>query len=188
MKRNRNKKASAYFIIGFLLLLIAGGWLGANLYEDHTAGRNATALLAQMEQPMAEKGTEEIRLPDGKVFCGKIELPKFEISLPVYLDWDYPKLKEAPCRYSGSLQGGNLIIAAHNYRHHFGNLSGLSLGDLLYFTDGADHRHSFKVAEISRLDGTAIEEMQAGEWDLTLFTCTKGGKQRVTVRCVRASS
>jgi len=30
---------------------------------------------------------------------------------------------------------------------------------------------------------TAVEEMTAGEWDLTLFTCTLGGRSRVTVRC-----
>ena len=34
-------------------------------------------------------------------------------------------------------------------------------------------------------DGTAVEEMEAGEWDLTLFTCTPDSRSRVTVRCVR---
>ena len=32
---------------------------------------------------------------------------------------------------------------------------------------------------------TAVEEMTAGEYDLTLFTCTYGGQSRVTVRCDR---
>ncbi len=29
----------------------------------------------------------------------------------------------------------------------------------------------------------AMEEMESGDWDLTLFTCTIGGACRVTVRC-----
>jgi hypothetical protein len=29
--------------------------------------------------------------------------------------------------------------------------------------------------------------MTDGEYDLTLFTCTYGGKSRVTVRCMEAS-
>ena len=30
---------------------------------------------------------------------------------------------------------------------------------------------------------TAVEEMESGDWDLTLFTCTVGGRTRVAVRC-----
>lgn len=33
------------------------------------------------------------------------------------------------------------------------------------------------------LQPTAVEEMTSGEWPLSLFTCTIGGKLRVTVRC-----
>lgn len=188
MKRNRNKRASALFISGIALLLAAAAFLCHNLYEDRAAGQKAEAILAQMAQPGAEKSPEQIALPDGKVFYGRIEIPKLGIALPVYLDWDYSKLKEAPCRVHGTLLGKDLIIAAHNYQHHFGRLSALAPEDPIYFIDGADTRHAFKVAKLSKLDGTAIEEMQAGEWDLTLFTCTKGGKQRVTVRCIKASS
>jgi sortase A len=39
------------------------------------------------------------------------------------------------------------------------------------------------VVEKEVLKSTAIEEMEAGEWDLTLFTCTIGGADRITIRC-----
>lgn len=32
---------------------------------------------------------------------------------------------------------------------------------------------------------TAGKEMTSGKWDLTLFTCTAGGRKQVTVRCER---
>ena len=38
---------------------------------------------------------------------------------------------------------------------------------------------------VETLPETAVEEMRAGEWDLTLFTCTYDGRARVTVRCIR---
>jgi len=38
---------------------------------------------------------------------------------------------------------------------------------------------------VETLQPTAVEEMCSGDWDLTLFTCTLGGKFRVTVRCDR---
>jgi hypothetical protein len=36
------------------------------------------------------------------------------------------------------------------------------------------------------LDPYAVEEMTSGEFDLPLFTCTYGGKSRVTVYCDKA--
>jgi sortase A len=39
------------------------------------------------------------------------------------------------------------------------------------------------VAALDILESTAVETMTAGEFDLTLFTCTYDGKSRVTVYC-----
>lgn len=39
------------------------------------------------------------------------------------------------------------------------------------------------VAEVEILKPTDVEQMIAGDWQLTLFTCTVGGTSRVTVRC-----
>ena len=41
------------------------------------------------------------------------------------------------------------------------------------------------MTELELLWPEQTEEMLSGEWDLTLFTCTLGGRQRVTVRCDR---
>ena len=43
----------------------------------------------------------------------------------------------------------------------------------------------YEVIALDILEPTAIEEMTAGEFDLSLFACTYGGKSRVTVRCDR---
>ena len=41
------------------------------------------------------------------------------------------------------------------------------------------------MKETEVLAPTDIEGMESGDWDLTMFTCTIGGKSRVTVRCDR---
>lgn len=62
------------------------------------------------------------------------------------------------------------------------------MGDAVRFTDGAGTTFSYVVSEIQQLPGTAIEEMAAGDWDLTLFTCTLGGQARLTLRCTQVGA
>ena len=122
---------------------------------------------------------------DGKEYIGVLSIPSLGLELPVLAQWNYPDLKTAPCRYAGSLYQDNLIICAHNYDAHFGRLKTLQTGDEVTFVDMDENVVVYKVVEMEILKPTNIEEMEAGDWDLTLFTCTKGGRTRVTVRCVR---
>lgn len=99
--------------------------------------------------------------------------------------WSYPKLKKSPCRYRGSVYKDDLVIAAHNYRTHFGRIKDLSEGDEVIFTDIDGNIFYYEVALLEILAPNAVVEMESSEWDLTLFTCTLGGASRVTVRCKR---
>ena len=79
-----------------------------------------------------------------------------------------------------------MTIAAHNYARHFGRLTALRPGDAVTFTDLDGNVFRYAVAETETLQPTDIQEMTAGDWPLTLFTCTKGGQYRVTVRCEKS--
>ena len=148
---------------------------------EEASADNAPAYLADPEMPMPTVSF------DGNDYIGRVDIPSLGLSLPVISEWSYPRLKIAPCRYTGSAYLDNLIIAAHNYSSHFGNLNRLNTGDTVTFTDVDGNQFTYAVSLIEDLPGTAIEEMQAGEWDLTLFTCTLGGRSRVTVRCERTA-
>lgn len=122
---------------------------------------------------------------DGRDFIGTISIPAIDRALPVLSEWNYPNLKISACRYTGSAYLDNMVICAHNYNIHFGSLKALSYGDTITFTDMDGNAFAYKVIEIETLDPYAIDEMTAGQWDLTLFTCTIGGATRVAVRCER---
>ena len=124
---------------------------------------------------------------DGHAYIGYLAIPELELELPVMADWNYKKLRVAPCRYTGSVRGEDLVIMAHNYASHFGTLSKLSEGDSVIFTDMDGIVTVYEVVAQDILDPYAVEEMTSGEFDLTLFTCTYGGENRVTVYCDRAS-
>lgn len=63
----------------------------------------------------------------------------------------------------------------------------LGVGAEVRFTDVAGQTFRYTVVGQERIDGYDVEGMQAGDWDLTLFTCTWSRVSRVTVRCVEAS-
>ena len=119
----------------------------------------------------------------GNDYIGTLDIPALGLSLPVMGEWSYPKLKVAPCRYSGSAYQGEFVIAAHNYSRHFGRLNQLQAGDQVNFTDIDGNTFEYEAVEIQELEPTAIEEMTDSGWDLSLFTCTLGGQTRLTVRC-----
>ena len=84
-----------------------------------------------------------------------------------------------------------IIAATLNYTltwRLLGPINDLVLGDTVFYTDMSGYTIEYEVVESTILAPTAIEEMTSGEFDLTLFTCTVGGKSRVTVRCNRVQA
>lgn len=187
----RRSKGIILLIVGCILFLISGGWYIYNVQEDKNAGRQATEILGKLdnEQNIIDNSdTAPVITVDGDAFCGKVVIEKLGVELPVYDEWNYTRLRSAPCRYMGSVATDDIIIAAHNYKSHFGSLNKLQTGDEIRFIDAYGTAHTYSVCELVTLNGTDISEMQSSGWDFTLFTCTKGGKQRVTVRCNRTQN
>ena len=121
---------------------------------------------------------------EGHEYIGVLSVPSLGLDLPVMSEWSYPKLKIAPCRYKGSAYTHNLIIAGHNYRKPFSPIKSLEPGERIVFTDAEGNQFFYQVDTVEILKKTAVEQMEAGEWDLTLFTCTYGGQTRFTLRCI----
>ena len=120
---------------------------------------------------------------DGYDCIGVLSIPVLELELPVLTDWSYAKLKIAPCHYFGSYYEEDFVIAAHNYQSHFGRLSALQPKDLVLFTDISGTVYCYEVVLLETLPANATEEMITSGFDLSLYTCTPGGSNRVTVRC-----
>lgn len=178
--------------IGLLLLVAALGLTGYNIWDENRAGREAAAVVDQLPQPVEGEGYvlhPDMEMPaqeiDGRRYVGRLTIPAIGLDLPVLETWSNANGKVAPCRYKGSVYSDDLIIAGHNYRSHFGSLKNVGMGEQVLFTDVDGTVFSYTVAALEILDGTAIEDMEAGDWDLTLFTCTYGGQTRLTLRCVQ---
>lgn len=187
--------------LGLICLLGALGLTGYNQLEDRQAGLTATGALGKLEKQLlqtaaisgeysgARPAAEDADMPtitvDGISYIGILSIPVLDISLPVISELSDAGLKKAPCLYLGTYAEDSMIIAGHNYKTHFGKLSSLYIGDVVRFSAVGGAEYDYSVVAVETVKGSDVEGMAQGEWDLTLFTCTYGGVDRVTVRCQR---
>ena len=193
-------------ILGICCLIAAVGFIAYNRWEEEKAQSASRDLLQNVQESIPDHTREEsaaedggpdesadtpVEIPqempttkvDGYDCIGVLSIPVLELELPVLTDWSYAKLKVAPCHYYGSCYEKDCVIAAHNYRSHFGRLSELRPKDLILFTDVSGTVYGYEVVLLETLPGNAREEMITSGFDLSLYTCTVGGSNRVTVRC-----
>ena len=193
-KAERTKKAGAVWIaIGVILLIAALALTLYNRWDAERANRAAQDVVDELnaaipdEAPIypdlyGEMPTIEI---DGNLYIGTLTIPSLDLVLPVMADWDYGKLRISPCRYSGSYYTDDLVIAGHNYAKHFSPIKWIEPNSDVYFRNAEGTVYHYIVDNVETLQPTQVEDMVAGDWDLTLFTCNTGGQSRCTVRCVR---
>ena len=185
------KKSGVILIsLGAVLILAALLLFLHNRSEDRRAGQEAESLLEDARSAMAadtdpepqEEPAEEITYD----YAGVIAIPDLSLELPVIDQWSYARLKVAPCRQSGAAADGDLVIAAHNYKSHFGYLDRLQPGASVIFTDMEGTVYRYAVEEIRQLEPEDVEDVSSvfsSEYPLVLYTCTPGGKARVAVFC-----
>lgn len=184
-------------VLGICCLIASVGFIVYNRWEAEYAQKASTDILLDLQEsitdhthqePAPEETAEVLQeMPVTQVggfdCIGILSIPVLELELPVLTQWDYAKLKIAPCLYYGSCNEKDFVIAAHNYRSHFGRLSELQPGDIVIFTDVNGMDRCYEVVLLETLPGNATEEMITAGFDLSLYTCTPGGADRVTVRC-----
>ena len=194
--KTKRKTGNIIVALGIILIAVSLVWTGYNLICEKMAEKSSEEALMQMELDIIESNPEEVpdyildsdrEMPvkeiNGKEYVGAVSIPALELDLPVISNWSYQNFRISPCRYEGTPYKNNMILCAHNYRKHFASLRYLTEGDRVYFTDMDKNKFSYEVMYVEVIDRTAVEQLNAGDWDLTLFTCTYGGATRVVVRC-----
>ena len=173
-------------IIGVICLAAAAFLIVYNIVNGLRADYIAENETEQQNETTPTKTEQNIvsdRIFEGYSYIGYLTIPDLSLKLPVMSDWSYEGLNLSPCRYSGSVETNDLVIAAHNYDSHFGRISELSNGAQVLFTDLNGSTERYEVVSVDTLNPVEIEKMTSGDYDLTLFTCTLSGMARVTVRC-----
>ncbi len=142
------------------------------------------------EQTAADEETSARVIPempvvsiDGADYIALLKIPSLELEFSVQKECSPAALKKSPCRYEGSVYTDDLIICAHNYKTFFRRLKEIEAGAEVYLIDMNGNVYTYSVDFIETIDKYDIATMTTSGYDLTLFTCTTGGRARVTVRC-----
>ncbi|MBR5313341.1 MAG: hypothetical protein IKU40_10735 [Clostridia bacterium] len=128
--------------------------------------------------PTVHSGAQEDRVDmnmpalemDGENFIGIIEIPFYEITLPVCGSWNKHKISSFPCRYYGNLYDSSLIIGGSDAEGHFDFIKTTSVGDAVFVTDMTGGQYFYQVEWIEKYDEISGEVLMEKSADLVLFT------------------
>ena len=199
-------------LLGSALMLAAVCLYVYDRLEDARAGAQAASAVSRLRQSITasseaeppsespeslpqelEEETEPESVPEAaseapassiqREYLGVLTIPALGLELPVQTEWSAANLKVSPCRQCGSVEGGDLVIAAHNYKSHFGRLGSLSEGDEVRFALQNGAEAVYAVERVATISPDEPEALREGGCPLVLYTCTPGGKARVAVYC-----
>jgi sortase A len=190
----KRKLGITFIVLGIALVLFAATLLVYNNFESKKAREQSNALMSTLVDSISENKLDPSELDpfdtqmkvvdiDGYGYIGYLSIPDLNLELPVMSEWDYDRLKIAPCRYYGSTKTDNLVIAAHNYKSHFGYIGQLKPGNNIAFTDMEGQQKTYIVTSIETLEPYATDKVKDTGDDLILYTCTYGGASRIVIRC-----
>ena len=178
-----NKTAKKILFVGILLIIISIFLLIYFEWEEIYSKKESNNIMNTIINNK-DNNIDEIVIDDLK-YIGYIVIPTLNLNLPISKEFSYSSLKKSPTLYYGSLENNNMVICGHSYKSHFRYLYKLKQGDEVIFVDTKNNRYTYKVELVEELASTDIKEMIESDFDLTLYTCTRDGLRRVTVRCNR---
>ena len=146
----------------------------SKLYANHTNDTSNSSLL----QPNS--------------IIGVIEIPKLNISYPIFNELTDELLKTAPCRFFGNFPFSNssdynLCIAGHNYDNDkfFSKIRDLTIHDKIYIYDTSDNQFIYSVIknyEVKSDDLSPVYHTVTDSFELTLVTCNNFNGNRIIIK------
>ena len=124
-----------------------------------------------------------------------LNIPKLGINYPVLSESTEELLKISLCKFWGpeANEVGNYCIVGHNYKNKkfFGRLNELENGDIVELTDLTGRMLQYEVYDqyiVEPEDVSCTSQLTDGKKEVTLITCTNGGKQRRVIKATEVKS
>ena len=199
---------AAIIIICIIVAILIAGIVGFIIYTQYNESTNENTLEHDMEkiQNLAKineiqepvKETEpslpeleivEVNMPKQIGKCdvlGQIEIPKIKVKKYI-LDSESLSPSEVTKFWgdAGIHGAGNFSIIGHNYKGIFHDLKKLEADDTFIITDFEGRQCTYVIYDsyiVEPDDVSCIEDTLDGQREVTLITCTPGGKKRLILK------
>ena len=129
----------------------------------------------------AEMPALEIQNDD---FVALLEIPSYGLKLPVADTWNRKKVMSHPCRFSGSVYHGTLVIGGFDQAGQFDFFERISNEETILVTDMAGYEYAFVVHSVERSSSAEAEILHDEEADLTIFVRDAQLLEYIILRCV----
>ena len=190
----KNKKRFPALALGTLLIVAAAALLFYNYYVEKSAGRKAREISAEIEELLPEDSGGAVseeegavdfeKLPeleiDGNSDVGILFIPAMNLELPVLSGPEKGNGAAMPYLRRGE---EGFMIYGHNYSNQFAFLSSAASGDEVIFEDARGNRVTYSAASFETLSKTAIDQIPAKDYGLTLLTNKNGSGALQVLYC-----
>lgn len=187
------KKINVFQVAGFLFLVLSAVLVLAFFGKRIYGARQTVQIIQQIEKNIPNRETgmtredADVQMPvyeiGGEEFIGLLEIPAYDLTLPVSADWEEKQLNAYPCRFWGSTYNDTLIVGGADAEGQLDVLSMLDLGDEIFVLDLTGAEYAYCVERIDRSQSAEAEKLYDPEDDLTLFVRDTYGLDYIIVRC-----
>ncbi|MDD7306732.1 MAG: sortase [Peptoniphilaceae bacterium] len=185
-------KSKIFKALGLSLIIFGICLTFYNIIMSNKADKAGKEVVKKLATAKEDLPNDEIDLNipikniNGIDFIGELEIPAIGKKLPITAAWSYDLMKSFPNKYMGKSYDQPLIIMAHNYKSHFGDLPKLKENDKIIFVDVLGRKISYQVVAREIIDGYDVKDMLNSAYDLSLFTCNIWDRStRFTIRANR---
>ncbi len=188
------KSSKIIFIFGCVLILISLALLLLLRLQTKQAQEGNDQIVQTMEAILTDRSEgskdpeQETEMPvlelHGEDFSALLEIPAYGLKLPVGNSWDQGKVVSYPCRFSGTVYNGSLVIGGYDQAGQFDFFDRIQDGTTVSLRDMTGCTFTYEVARVDRSKSAEAEVLMNDEADLSLFVRDAQLLEYIILRCV----
>ena len=189
----KKRKFPLFLVLGICLILASVSLVLVFQIRMHMGVQHSQKILSSMEQLLPERspGVPGIYLTSGMPvleienvdYVAMLEVPSFDLALPVADQWDNNDLSRSPIRFFGSAYDNSLIIGGVDDLRQFGFCDKIAHGARITVTDMTGAQFTYTVSGVDRAKHAETQWLMDPNCDLTLFCHDIYSMEYIAVRC-----
>lgn len=189
----KNRKFLFLLVLGICLILVSISMVLVVHIRMHLGVQHRQTILSSMEQVLPERTTGKpgiyltpampILEIEDMDYVAMLEVPSFDVALPVADQWDRNNLFLSPCRFYGSAYDNTLIIGGADNPLQFGFCDKIEHGARITVTDMTGTQFTYTVSGVDRAKHAETQWLMDADYELTLFCHDVYSMEYIAVRC-----